>query len=316
MLDAMVSVAPTPLDSVARAGRVVRALFERFERQGLEPLLIETHISWVLLVGAHAYKIKKPVRFGFLDFSSLAARQRFCESEVRLNQRLVAELYVGVVPIRISADGPAFEGDGPVIEYAVKMHRLAPLAVVSERLAAGGLDATHLTRLAHRMAAFHRDAPAAAPGSPYATPATVQADASHALDALAAMVGEARCAGLRLWLKQAAQALIPIWQQRHDGGFVREGHGDLHLDNVLVLDADVTAFDCIEFDTSLRWIDVINDIAFLVMDLQAHSRRDLGHAFLNAYLEDTGDYAGVAVLRFYCVYRAIVRSLVAALREH
>lgn len=295
---------------------VVRGLRRRLAERGQEVQVIETHISWVLLAGHLVYKLKKPLELGFLDYGSLEARRRCCEEEVRLNRRLVPDLYLGVVAVRAGARGPALGGDGPVIDYAVKMRRLPPLALASERLARGELELAHLQRLAVRLAAFHEAAPVS--DESRGTAEAVRADAMQVLESLAACgppLDQDAVGMLRQWFQTEAAALAPTFARRRSEGRVRDGHGDLHLDNVVVLDDMVTAFDCIEFDPALRVIDVLSDAGFLVMDLLAHGRRDLAFGFLNAYLEAGGDYAGVAVLRFYIVYRALVRALVAALRE-
>jgi hypothetical protein len=299
---------------------VAEALRRRFERQGVAVQVVETHISWVLLAGDFAYKIKKPVRLGFLDFSSLDARRHCCEEELRLNRRLAAFLYLGLRPVLATADGPALQGEGgdevkgPVIDYAIQMRRLPPGSLASEHLAAGLLEARHLSRFAERLAAFQRDAPVAAPASGFGTPARVQSDLRGVADGLEAL-HIALPPGLRAWLETQSQRLAGRWQRRLDEGWVREGHGDLHLDNLIVLGEDVTAFDCIEFDPAMRWIDVISDVAFLVMDLLARGRTDLAFGFLNAWLECSGDYGGLPLLRVYLVQRALVRALVAGLRE-
>ncbi len=284
------------------------------ERAGRPVRLAETHISWVLMDGEHAFKIKKPVNFGFVDFSSLQARRRFCEEEVRLNRRLAAELYLGVVAIRGSPEAPSFDGDGEPIEYAVKMRQFAAGELLSERLAAGTLTSQHVDRLAHKLAEFHETADVAPEGSAFGTAGTVVATALQTLAGLEAQGMEGACAELRRWLESQARPLEPAWTQRKAQGRIRECHGDLHLGNAVVLQEQVTAFDCIEFDPALRWIDVISDTAFLVMDLVAHGRRDLGLRFLNAWLEGTGDYPGLPVLRWYLVCRAMVRALVQRLQ--
>ena len=296
---------------------VVAGLRKRFEGRGLPVGLVETHVSWVLLAGSFAYKIKKPVQLGFLDFGTLTERRRCCEEEVRLNRRLAAWLYLDVVPIRESRGRPALSGNGPVIEYAVKMRRLPPHAVAREKLERGRLDAGHLVRFAQRLAAFHAAADVASADSRYGSAGTVQADVHRALDALAALgpyADSAVCHELQGWFDARLAELAPRFAQRCAAGRVREGHGDLHLDNVIVANGDVTAFDCIEFDPALRWIDVMNDVAYLVMDLLAYGRRDLAYGFLDAYLEASGDHDGLDVLRVYVVYRAVVRALVHALR--
>lgn len=275
---------------------------------------VETHISWVLLAGDRAYKIKKPVHFGFLDFSALDARRYYCEEEVRLNRRLAPHWYLGVVPIHRGPGGATLAADGPIVDYAVEMRRFPADALASKRVVCDALSASDLTQLAVRLAGFHDTAGVAAADSNYATKGTVLAQALQALDGLAAQTTD-DCAPLRRWFTAQAAALAPRWTQRRQAGRVREGHGDLHLDNVLVVPDDATAFDCIEFDPALRWIDVMADIAYLMMDLLAHGRRDLAFGFLDAYLDASGDHDGLDVLRYYLVYRAVVRAMVHGLRE-
>ncbi|RPH44568.1 MAG: aminoglycoside phosphotransferase [Burkholderiales bacterium] len=297
---------------------IAAGLARRFETAGEAVRTVQTHISWVLLAGGFAWKLKKPVRFGFLDFSTVARRRHACEEELRLNRRLAPSLYLGVVPVRAGPDGPTLDGHGAVIDWAVKMNRLPDGALASERLAAGTLEPAHLAAFAQRLEAFHRVAPVAGPESPYGRPESIRGDALDALDALAGSAGFAdaeTCARLRAWVEARAGELAPRWAARRRIGRVREGHGDLHLDNVLVTDGDVTAFDCIEFDAGLRWIDTASDVAFLVMDLLARGRDDLAWGFLDDHLQVGGDFDALDVLRFYIVHRAVVRALVSTLRE-
>lgn len=299
-------------------------LVQHLQRQW-QARLIETHISWVLLDGTHAWKIKKPVKLSFLDFSALATRRRLCEVELLLNRRLAPQLYLDVCPIFGPADAPrlGWPGEaedaekamaGEPIEYALRMKQFAPGALLSERLAAGRLDGAQLDRLARRLAVFHQSANMADPGSDWGSPAQITRPVEGLLDGLLAHGCEAACARLRPWLQAQATQLQDTWLQRKVQGRIIEGHGDLHLANAVVLGEEVTAFDCIEFDPALRWIDGLNDIAFMVMDLLAHARADLAWRFLNAYLDERGDHAGLPVLRYYLVYRAMVRALVARLR--
>ncbi|HEY0878101.1 MAG TPA: AAA family ATPase [Zeimonas sp.] len=285
-------------------------------RLGRRVALVETHISWVLLDGEHAWKIKKPVTLGFLDFARLETRRSCCEDELRLNRRLAPELYLDVVAIRGTPETPRLDGPGEPIEYAVRMRQFAPGALFSERIASGTLDADAVERFAQRFAAFQREAPAADAAVPWGSVERVRADTSLALDGIvaAAPSSAARVRALRKRFESQAERLAPVFDRRKRHGWVREGHGDLHLANVVVLDSQVTAFDCIEFDAGLRWIDVQNDAAFLAMDLLAHDRADLAHRFLDAWLGALGDYEGVAVLRYYLAYRAVVRELVASIR--
>lgn len=296
----------------------VAELQRRFRARGLRTELIETHLSWVLLAGAHAYKLKKPVHWPFVDYSTLQARMHGCDEELRLNRRLAPWLYEGVLPLRQGRSGPTFRGHGAVLEWVLKMHRLPDGSLASQRLAQGLLTPDDLQRLAARLAAFHQQASVVPVNSSLGSAARVLADAQQVLRSLQALQpahGQA-CSELSRWFEQRCSGHPgERFAARQAAGRVRDVHGDLHLDNVIVLAHDCTAFDCIEFDPALRCTDVMADVGFLVMDLQAHGRRDLAYAFLNAYLENCGDYAGLSVLRDYLVYRALVRALVASLRE-
>ncbi len=279
--------------------------------------LVETHISWILLDGEHAWKVKKPVTLGFLDFARLEMRRACCEAEVRLNRRLAPEIYLDVVAIHGTPQAPRLEGDGPPIDHAVRMRQFPAGALFSERLAAGALDVDTVERFARRLARFHREAPAADAAVPWGDAERVRADTALALDGIAAAAPSSASwvAGMRERFEAQALRLRPVLEERKREGWIREGHGDLHLANVVVLDAQVTAFDCIEFDPGLRWIDVQNDAAFLAMDLLAHDRPDLAYRFLDVWLGELGDYGGARVLRYYLAYRALVRELVASIRR-
>lgn len=284
-------------------------------RRQLGARLVETHVSWVLLDGVHAWKIKKPLRLPFLDARALATRARLCREELRLNRRLAPSLYLDVVAIRGSVHAPRLEGIGPAIDYALRMRQFPAGALFSEQLAAGTLRPQHLEQLAQRLADFHREAAVAGPATPWGTSHAIEADTRRLLESLQAQGAATECATLRAWVDAQVPRLGAAWQARRDAGRVREGHGDLHLANAVRLGDDVTAFDCVEFDPALRWIDVVSDIGFLVMDLLAHGRGDLGYRFLDAYLDASGDHEGIVVLRWYLVYRALVRALVARIRS-
>ena len=275
--------------------------------------LVETHISWVLLTGNDAYKIKKPVRLPFVDYGTLQARWHFCEEEVRLNHRLAPTLYLGVARITGTHQAPALDGAGPAIEYAVHMRRFAQGALFGKQLEAGTLASRDIDLLAVLLADFH-GRPALAPKHGLASAERRHKAAVAALEGARPLASQAEQSELQAWLETEAAMLAPLWTSRQKDGHVRECHGDLHLDNVVSLDGGVAAFDCIEFDPALRWIDVLDDIAFPVMDLSAHGRRDLAFRLLNQWLDRTGDHAALPALRFSIVYRALVRAQVEHLR--
>lgn len=325
---------------------LVKALMQPGVLPGSEQgvTLIETHISWVLLAGEHAWKLKKPLDLGFLDFSTVERRRAACEAELRLNRRTVPELYEAVVPVWRSAQGlrlgagdagtgvdkagagadasPAagvFPAAGrSADDYLVRMRRFEQSALFDARLAAGQLEPALFGRLARHVAAFHDAVAVARPGDGFGDAAAVMAPVrqnfaqirEHVADA-ALLSGLAR---IEAWAEARFAALAPVFDARLAAGRVRECHGDLHLGNLIVLDGEPRLFDAIEFSAELRWIDVVADIAFLVMDLQARGRADLASRFLNAWLERSGDYAGLQVLPWYLSYRAMVRAKIAAIR--
>lgn len=281
--------------------------------------VVETHISWVILTGDLAYKIKKPVDLGFLDFTRLETRRYYCWEEVRLNRRLAPELYLGAVAIRGSLEAPRIEGDGPLLEYAVKMREFPQDVLASRLLACDKLGSEHADALAAAIAGFHGTARIAAAADAFGTPDAVLAQALQNFDQIvhcnAVPSDRKTLERLRQWTEGEHDLRNEAFAARRSGGSVRECHGDLHLGNIAMLKGRPVAFDCIEFNDNLRWIDVISEVAFLMMDFTDRGRSDLAWRFLNRYLEATGDYAGIGVLRFYLVYRALVRAKVHLLRS-
>ena len=284
--------------------------------------LIETHISWVLLTGEYAYKIKKPVDFGFLDFSTLDKRRQCCEQELRLNGRLAASVYLDVVPVTGSPDQPAISGEGDAFEYAVKMRQFPQSAQLDHKLEAGELAIEQMDDIASMVAGFHQRIDTAGEELGYGSAETVfqpvEQNFIQVREHLDTDEYEQQLAQLERWSSESYTALKQNFVQRKTAGFIRECHGDMHLRNIVWLDEDYcqgpVAFDCIEFNDNLRWIDVISEVAFLVMDLQSRNRHSYAHRFLNSYLEKTGDYAGVMLLPYYLGYRAMVRAKVSVLR--
>ncbi len=280
--------------------------------------LIETHISWVILTGDFAYKIKKPVDFGFLDFSTLAKRKYFCKQELHLNRRLAADIYLELSAITGTEDRPQLAGSGEIIEYAVKMKQFPQSAQLDNMLAAGELKLTHMNAFADMAANFHQSADVADISSNYGSKETVYHPVEENFQQIAQQAVASdytdQLATLSQWSQSQLTEKQSIMAQRKANGFIRHGHGDMHLRNMLWLNNKAMAFDCIEFNESLSWIDVISDIAFLIMDLQHRQQQPLANRFLNHYLEISGDYAALPLLPFYLCYRAMVRAKVSVLR--
>ena len=279
----------------------------------------ETHLSWVLVAGAFAYKVKKAVRFEFVDFSTLAARRSCCEAELRLNRRLATDLYLAVEPITGSITHPQLGGSSEAIEYVLKMRAFDQSALWTERIADRSLSSIEVDSLARQIAAFHESTDRAGPASAWGSAAIVQQTADDNLKQLLLLqtgAGEADALKrLARWQGDQHTALGSTFDRRKNEGFVRECHGDLHAGNVVTIDGRVAAFDCIEFSDALRWIDVISDIAFIDMDIVCRGMPVLAAQLLDRYLSQTGDYAGLSVLRYYRTQRALVRATVGLLRE-
>jgi aminoglycoside phosphotransferase family enzyme/predicted kinase len=306
--------------SLARQATLVAALRDsaRYPHPVRRIEVLETHISWVILTGDYAYKIKKALDLGFLDFTTLARREHFCREEVRLNRRLAPDLYLDVVPITGDAEAPVIAGVGEPVEWAVSMREFERGSELSHLLPAGTVTSGIIDDLADGIAAFQARCERDIAVDGYGAPEAVRGPIRNNLAALAQRLEDpglrATLARLRDWTETEHRRLVPTLDARRAEGFVREGHGDLHLGNIALHRGRVLIFDCIEFDPRLRWVDVMSEIAFVVMDLGHRDRPDLARRLLNRYLERTGDYAGLAVLRYYLVYRALVRATVASIR--
>ncbi len=279
--------------------------------------VLQTHISRIILTGEFAYKIKKPVQLGFIDTSTLQRRRELCELELRLNRRLASELYVSVVPIVLDAPGQIrFGGSGEAFEYAVCMRQFDGEQELQNLLLHNAVSVQEIQDLAVRLADFHEHA-AQASGEEYGSTVQIRATVLGNLRRLLEYANTSESLpGLEplvIWTENQLLQLETTLEARRQCGAVRECHGDLHARNIVRWRGQLIPFDCLEFDPQLRFIDVMNDVAFLVMDLAGHGRSDLAYAFLSSYLEAGGDYAGVRLLPFYAVYRASVRAMVDAL---
>ena len=286
--------------------------------------LVETHISWVLLTGPYAYKLHKAVNLGFLDFTSLEQRLHDCREELRLNRRLSDDLYLNLVavvaspagPRVVDANVPVAQLPGPVLEYGLRMRQFPQEALLPQALARGAIQAGAIEALASDLARFHHQAAVAPAAGPYGTPAAVRQPVLDNFKALAPNLAPAlqpQLQRLQRWADRAFAQLSPVMHQRLAGGRVRECHGDLHLGNMLLEGERIRVFDCLEFSPALRWIDVISDMAFLVMDLEERGHPSLANQVLNSWLACNGDYGGLQLWRWYVSYRALVRAKVAVL---
>jgi aminoglycoside phosphotransferase family enzyme/predicted kinase len=281
------------------------------------PRLVETHISWVVLTGSLAYKIKKPVKLGFIDTSTLELRRHYCNEEVRLNRRLAPDLYLDVVPITRERDRVRVSGQGNVIEYAVRMKQFPTEHQLDALLDRREVSLQEIEQLGELLARFHQHAPSLPPSPDFALTQRMYQSVLDNLEQLSEHARQ-RLAADQLqrfsdWTRSAMRANQTAFERRESNGRIRDGHGDLHGANIVRIDGRLVPFDCIDFDPRLRQIDVMNDLAFLIMDLQSRDRQDLSTALLNRYLEITGDYEGVRLVPFYAIYRALVRAKVDAI---
>ncbi|MEK6977310.1 MAG: hypothetical protein AABX40_02775 [Candidatus Hydrothermarchaeota archaeon] len=301
---------------------VVSALLDpRAYGEGAEEIrLIQTHISFVFLTGRHAYKIKKPVNFGFLDFTTLEKRRFYCEEEVRINSAISPDLYLGVVPISRGADGRIrVGGEGEVLEYAVKMRELPQTAMMSGLLERKEVTERHIDTIAKRLSEFHERARSGAGVDEYGSVDQIRHNWVENFDQTRSLKGTLIDIGDFDYLEAEALGFIEReagrFSERVRQGKVRECHGDLHSGNIFILDG-IHIFDAIEFNKAFSCSDVAAEVAFLTMDLEFHGRADLAEHFIDRYVEYSGDCGLLALLPFYKCYRAYVRGKVTSFKLH
>ncbi|WP_417519429.1 AAA family ATPase [Marinobacter sp.] len=277
--------------------------------------IIETHISQVILTGQYAYKIKKPMNFGFLDFSTLDRRKHFCEEELRLNRRLAEPLYLDVIPVTGTPDQPVIGGEGEPFEYMLKMRQFRQNQLFDHMQETGVLEPELLSSLAQQVAGFHDSLEPIADEKPLGTPEAVYEAMQENFDQIRPMIDDgdllSQLDNLEAWTQTTFERHRDLIARRRADGLVRECHGDLHLANITVYEGKVTVFDCIEFNEPFRWIDVINDLAFLLMDLESRREPALANLVLNTYLEYRDDFEALPLLPLYKAYRALVRAKIA-----
>lgn len=279
--------------------------------------LVETHISWVLLTGQIAYKIRRPVCFPFLDLRSPRRRQFLCTEELRLNRRFAPELYLDVCPIVISDGAARMGGAGKPIEHAVQMCQFRREDELDILLEQSRIAPVELDAFGRELASIHARLPAAVQPAPWGEPQAVCAaivkNLEECAQASAIFNSSSDVRDLRPELSQRLEEAVPWMADRCKEGRVRECHGDLHTRNIVRLRSRLVAFDCLEFEPTFRWIDVADEIAFLLADLEAQRYPQHAQAFLAGYLAAGGDYRACRLLPVYKAHRALVRAKITAL---
>lgn len=276
--------------------------------------LIQTHISYVILAGDFVYKFKKPVNFGFLDFSDLDKRLFCCEQELLLNRRLCPEIYLGLVRVTDEGKGSwTLNGAGPVGEYGVRMRRMPQDRMMNEIIARGELERGHIDDLATVLADFYQRAASDETICSFGRAEAVAQNVLENFSQTEAFIGKGALEQEQFdQIESYARNFLgmeKIFQQRIDAGRICEGHGDLYSANICLADK-VHIYDCIEFNQRFRYLDVANDVAFLCMDLDFHGLGDFSRYFVDVFCQLTGDEELRLMLNFYACYRAYVRGKV------
>jgi aminoglycoside phosphotransferase family enzyme len=273
--------------------------------------LVQTHISFVLLAGEFVYKFKKPVDFGFLDFSTLAKRQHCCEQELLLNRRLCPDIYLDLVTVTKEGDSYALNGSGEVVEYAVKMARMPEEKMMGNLIQAGRLDRGHIDSIVDKLIPFYQQADRTGEIDGYGTAASVAVNVLENFEQTQGFINKGAITQeqfdkISSWAK-AFLTQEDLFTRRIQGGNIRDCHGDLYSANICLADK-VYIYDCIEFNRRFRYCDVASDIGFLAMDLDFHGLRELSDYCIEQFCERAGDNTLKEMLNFYKCYRAYVRG--------
>ena len=275
--------------------------------------LIATHISWVFITDQDVWKVKRPVDYGFVDYTTLERRRHFCYEEVRVNKRLAPDVYLDVVPIRLESGRHSFTSNGTIVDYAVRMRRLGQSANAESLLRHGDLSHDHLARLAGRLAAFYATAaPARDSRSGDALRVNVEENFAQVEPFVGRFVDRETFEAVRAWQREFLEHNANVFARRHEQGRIRDGHGDLRLEHVYFESDQIIVIDAIEFNERFRIADVAADVAFPAMELDARGRRDLAASFLADFAMESADYDLYAVIDFYLSYRAWIRGKVAS----
>jgi aminoglycoside phosphotransferase family enzyme len=278
---------------------------------------IETHISLVFLTREYVYKVKKPVDFGFLDFTSLDKRKYFCEQEVKLNRRLSPDIYLGVVEITFDRDQISFNGKGQVEEYAVQMKRIPEELLLDKLLEKGQVDREMMEALSDRLARFYASAETNEHIKSFAKPGRVKQDTDENFDQTEKYIGAVISKPIYEEIQKRTNDFFrtreALFRRRIVSDRIRDCHGDLRLEHIF-WGKEIAIFDCVEFNERFRYTDVAADIGFLAMDLDYHGREDLSEHLIRTYIERSGDQDLSLLLDFYKCYRAYVRGKVESFR--
>jgi len=288
--------------------------------------LLETHISWVILTGQWAYKIKKPIRLDFLDYSTLDLRKKYCDRELQINHVWAAEIYQDVVPIyecsgrlRVGTSDDQYRDGEEIVDYAVRMHQFPQTALLAEQLKTGAITPEVVEPLGEEIARLHLRIDsipfhAALVRGGAIDPAIENCD--YLLSELSQHDSDyGRAKQIKQWTLEMIERLEPLMQRRARGGSVKACHGDLHLGNILYLDGRFVPFDGVEFNEAFSQVEGLDEIAFLAMELSEHGYRPHARRLINRYVETTGDYESLLLLRYFLVYRAMVRAKVDLIRQ-
>lgn len=284
---------------------------QMYPHPAAEVRLVQTHISFVLIAGEFVYKFKKPVDFGFLDFSTLEKRRHCCEQELRLNRRLCPEMYLDMVTLTKESGGFALNGHGEVLEYGVKMARMPEDGMMGNLIRAGKLGREQVDAIVDQLIPFYQQAERSAEIDGFGCAEKVAVNILENFDQTEGFISQgalsrAQFDRISSW-SRAFLAQEDRFKQRIAGGYIRDGHGDLYSANICLADK-VYIFDCIEFNQRFRCCDVASDVSFLAMDLDFHGLRELSEHFIDRFSQLSGDSGLRGMLNFYKCYRAYVRG--------
>ncbi|MDO9515088.1 MAG: hypothetical protein Q7J01_03180 [Syntrophales bacterium] len=277
--------------------------------------VIQTHISFIFIAGDLVYKVKKAVDFGFLDFTTLEKRKYYCEQEVVLNRRFAPDVYIGVVEITEDREGNLRPGaEGAIVEHAVKMKKIPEEKMLYRLMEAGRVTEDDVVRVGRHLARVYGNIPSDEGAQQFGTPDVIATNVIENFDQTrkyrgGPVSGEAFDA-LESWSRSFMAGNIALFDMRIAQGHIKDCHGDLHLQHICIEDAAISVFDCIEFNERFRFGDVASDVAFLSMDFDFNGESGLGDTFVGAYVDESGDASLRDVLKFYKVYRAMVRAKV------